>query len=152
MSVYRKKTRRMDDPVVQYRADRTVCPPLAVLAWKEVLAANGRSSGALFVRINRHGHLAHPLTRGGVPIGDPDGRMTGQAIADVIHRCAITAGLSGKWSGHSLRRGLATSLHQAGAERRLIERQGGWEAGSRAVSGYIEDADRWLHDVLDGVL
>jgi hypothetical protein len=28
----------------------------------------------------------------------------------------------------------------------------GWEAGSRAVSGYIEDADRWLYDVLDGVL
>lgn len=152
VSVYRKKTRRLDDPVVQYRPDKAICPVQAALAWTSVLAANGRTSGPLFVRINRHGHLAHQLTRDGVPIGDPGGRMTGQAVADVIRRCAITAGLSGRWSGHSLRRGLATSMRQAGADRRLIERQGGWEAGSRAVSGYIEDADRWLYDVLDGVL
>jgi site-specific recombinase XerD len=152
VSVYRKKTRRMDDPVVHYRPDKAVCPVQAALAWTGALAVDGRTAGPLFIRINRHGHLANQLTRGGVPIGDPGGRMTGQAIGDVIRRCAISAGLSGRWSGHSLRRGLATSMRQAGADRRLIERQGGWEAGSRAVSGYIEDAERWLYDVLDGVL
>jgi site-specific recombinase XerD len=152
VSVYRQKTRRLDDPVVQYRPDKTACPVEAVQEWTEALAAHGRAGGPLFVRISRHGQLANPLTRHGVPIGDSGGRMTGQAVAEVIRRCAITAGLSGRWSGHSLRRGLATSMHAAGAERRAIERQGGWEAGSRAVSGYIEDADRWLHDVLDGVL
>jgi site-specific recombinase XerD len=152
VKVYRKKTRKMDNPVVQYRSDKAVCPVRAALAWIEVLAANGRSPGPLFVRINRHGHLGHQITRNGAPIGDPAGRMTGQAVGDVIHRCAISAGLAGKWTGHSLRRGLATSMHQAGAERSLIERQGGWEKGSRAVSGYIDDADRWLVDVLEGVL
>jgi site-specific recombinase XerD len=152
VSVYRQKTRKMDDPVVQYRPDKNVCPVRAVAEWIEVLAAAGRAEGPLFVRIDRHGRIGHQVVRDGVPIGDSGGRMTGQAIADVIHRCAISAGLGGKWSGHSLRRGLATAMHQAGAERRSIERQGGWEAGSRAVSGYIEDADRWLIDVLDGVL
>lgn len=152
VKVYRKKTRKMDNPVVQYRPDRNVCPVRAALAWIEALAAAGRPSGPLFVRIDRHGHLGHQVTRNGVPIGDPAGRMTGQAVADVVHRCAISAGLTGKWTGHSLRRGLATSMHQAKAERSLIERQGGWEKGSRAVSGYIDDADRWLIDVLEGVL
>ncbi len=37
-------------------------------------------------------------------------------------------------------------------ERRLIERQGGWAAGSRAVSAYIEDSERWLYDALEGLL
>jgi site-specific recombinase XerD len=152
VSVYRQKTRKMDDPVVQYRPDRAVCPVHAVAEWTGALGTAGPTAGPLFVRIDRHGRIGHQLTRGGVPIGDSDGRMTGQAVADVIHRSAISAGLSGRWSGHSLRRGLATSMHQAGAERRQIERQGGWEAGSRAVSGYIEDADRWLFDVLEGVL
>lgn len=152
VSVYRKKTRKMDDPVIHYRPDRTVCPVRAAEAWLATLAASGRTSGPLFVRISRHGQLANTIIRDGEPIGDSGGRMTGQAIAGVIRRCAITAGLSGKWSGHSLRRGLATSLHQAGADRRVIERQGGWSPDSRAVSGYIEDADRWLVDVLDGVL
>lgn len=152
ISVYRKKTRKHDDPVLHYRPDPQLCPVRAAQAWLLKLAASGRTAGPLFVRINRHGHLAHAVTRNGVPIGDNDGRMTGQAVAEVIRRSAIAGGLGGRWSGHSLRRGLATSMHQAGAERRLIERQGGWEAGSRVVSGYIEDADRWLDDVLDGVL
>lgn len=152
VSVYRKKTRKMDDPVIRYRADAAVCPVKAAESWLGTLAANGRTSGPLFVRISRHGHLANPIIRGGAPIGSGDGRMTGQAAGSVIRRAAISAGLSGRWSGHSLRRGLATSMHQAGAARRDIERQGGWSADSRAVAGYIDDADRWLYDVLDGVL
>lgn len=152
VSVYRQKTRKHDDPVLHYQPDPALCPVRAAQAWIRELALSGRRVGPLFVRIDRHGNLAHPVMRDGVPIGDPGGRMTGQAIAAVIRRCALSAGLGGDWSGHSLRRGLATSMHQAGAERRQIERQGGWEAGSRAVSGYIEDADRWMYDVLKGVL
>jgi site-specific recombinase XerD len=152
ITVYRKKTRKMDDPVVKYRPGAALCPVRAVVAWTQVLASGGRTAGPMFVRIDRHGTLAPQLTRNGVPIGSSDGRMTGQAIADVIRRRALAAGLGGKWSGHSVRRGLATEMHRAGAERRAIERQGGWSENSRAVAGYIDDADRWLDDVLEGVL
>jgi integrase len=92
------------------------------------------------------------MTRHGLPIGDPDGRMTGQAVAEVIRRRASGAGLAGRFTGHSLRRGLATSMHRAGAEREHIERQGGWTPGSKVVAGYIEEEERWLNDVLQGVL
>lgn len=152
VSVYRQKVRKLDDPVVKRRTFAALCPVAAAEAWTGTLAAHGRTSGPLFVRIDRHGNLASPVVRDGRQIGDPSGRMTGQAIADVIRRRALAAGLGGRWSGHSLRRGLATEMHKAGAERRLIERQGGWSAGSAAVSGYIEDAERWLYDALDGVL
>jgi site-specific recombinase XerD len=152
VSVYRQKTRQLHDPVVKYRPDQSLCPVRAVAAWIGALAAAGRTTGPLFPRIDKHGHLAHPVTRNGVLIGDPTGRMTGQAVAQVIQRRALAAGLGGKWSGHSLRRGLATEMHRGKQDRRLIERQGGWTAGSSAVSGYIDDADRWLVDVLEGVL
>jgi site-specific recombinase XerD len=152
VSVYRQKVRKLDDPVVRYRNDAALCPVRATTAWIEMLASLGRPSGPLFLRINRHEQIARPLTRKGVPIGDPGGRMTGQAVAQVIHRCALAAGLGGRWTGHTLRRGFATEAHTAGIARRAIERQGGWTADSKAVSGYIEDADRWLYDVLEGVL
>jgi integrase len=147
--VYRQKTRTMDEPVIHRRPARHLCP---VCATEDLIASLGRTSGPLFVRINRHGQPAHQMTRNGQPIGDPSGRMTGQAVGDVIHRRAVTAGLTGRWTGHSLRRGLATSMRRAGAEREDIERQGGWTAGSTAVAGYIEEADRWLKDVLEGIL
>jgi integrase len=152
VNVYRQKTRKLDDPVVKYRENPVLCPVRAVIAWLEMLAAAGRTTGPLFIRIDRHGNLAPQFTRKGKPIGDPTGRMTGGAIAGVIQRRVLAAGLGGSWSGHSLRRGLADSLHKAGAQRRSIERQGGWTADSKAVAGYIDDADRWLEDVLEGVL
>lgn len=152
LEVYRQKTRIMDHPVLMYQPKADTCPVQAAEQWITALAAVHRANGPLFPRINRHGRIAHPVMRDGQPIGDPGGRMTGQAVADVIRRGALAAGLGGRWSGHSLRRGLATELHKAGRDRRLIERQGGWTAGSAAVSGYIEDAERWMYDVLEGVL
>jgi site-specific recombinase XerD len=152
INVYRKKTRKMDDPVVKYQPNPPLCPVRAVVAWTEMLAANSRAAGPLFVRIDRHGNLAPQFTRNGVPIGDSAGRMTGQAVAQVIRRRALAAGLGGRWSGHSVRRGLATEMRRVGADRRSIERQGGWSEDSKAVTGYIDDADRWLEDVLEGVL
>lgn len=152
VEVYREKVRKMDDPVVKYRSDPALCPVRAAQAWIRILAEHGRAAGPLFVRINRHGQLAPPITRDGVPIGAPGGRLSGQAVAIVIRRCALAAGLGGRWSGHSVRRGYATEARRAGVDRRLIERQGGWTADSKAVTGYFEDADRWLEDVLEGVL
>jgi integrase len=149
VSVYRQKTKLMDAPVIHRRPGSPLC---AVRAAEELVTALGRTSGPLFVRINRHGQPAHPMTRDGQPIGDPSGRLTGQAVAEVIRRHAVTAGLPGRFTGHSLRRGSATALHRAGVSRELIERQGGWSPGSRVVAGYIEEEERWLSDVFEGVL
>jgi integrase len=153
VTVYRQKVRRLDKPVVHRRPPgpgTALCPVRATEAWVARLAAAGRTDGPLFVRINRHDQLAPPVTRAGVEIGDPGGRITSQGVGDAIHRCALAAGVS--TTGHGLRRGFATAAANARVDRRLIERQGGWTAGSPVVSGYIEDADRWLQDVLDGIL
>lgn len=150
--VYRKKVKETQDPVIHRRDLAALCPVAAAEEWVAALAACGRTSGPLFVRVDRWGNLGAPIIRDDHEIGEPSGRMTGQAVGDVISHRARAAGLSGKWSGHSLRRGLATEMSKAGAERRLIERQGGWSAGSTAVSGYIEDAERWTYDALKGVL
>lgn len=149
VTVYRQKVKKSDDPVIHYRSDPAMCP---VRAAEALIAALGRSSGPLFVRIDRHGNPAHPMMRNGKPIGDESGRMSDHAVAEVIRKSALAAGLPGNWSGHSLRRGLATSMHVAGASREAIEQQGGWTPGSTAVSGYIDEAKRWANDVLEGVL
>ncbi|MET8162267.1 tyrosine-type recombinase/integrase [Sphaerisporangium sp. NPDC005289] len=93
------------------------------------------------MRIDEHGRVAAPMTRAGRPIGDPDGRMTPEAIADVVARIAAAAGLEGRWTGHSLRRGFATAARRAGANLERIGRHGGWADGSRALLGYLEEGD-----------
>lgn len=152
LSVYRRKTRRHEEVAIPYAAEPELCPVLAVREWLEFLAAHRRTEGALFVRINQHGHLAPPMTRKGVPIGDPFGRLTPEAVSDVIERRARAAGLAGRWRGHSVRRGYATEARRAGHDRIRIARGGGWTEDSPVLAGYIEDADRWTDNALKGVL
>ena len=45
-----------------------------------------------------------------------------------------------RFSGHSLRRGGATSMLKAGAEPLNVSRHGRWADGSRAFAGYVEEA------------
>jgi integrase len=150
--VYRKKLQRLDEVAIPFAADVTLCPVLAVMRWKACLERHGRTTGPLFVRINRHGHLGPDMRRDGRPIGDPAGRMTGQAISQVIERTARSVALTGRWSGHSVRRGFATEARKAGHDQIRIARQGGWADNSTALAGYIEDADRWTDNALKGVL
>ena len=133
------------------RGARTgTCPVKAVQAWLALLAGHGRTSGPLFLRVDRWGQLGRaPSGR-----GTPDGRLTGQAVATVVRRAALAAGLDpdALWSGHSLRRGLATEARRAGHDQIRIGRHGGWVDGSRALAGYVEDADRWADSPLVGLL
>jgi integrase len=127
------------------------CPVRAVLAWLETLAAAGRGAGhdPLFVRVDRHGVLGRVATgRGSV-----DGRLTGQAVALVVRRAAVGAGLDpdAAWSGHSLRRGFATEVYRAGADPLRIARHGGWADGSRVLLGYVDEVDRWSRNPLAAV-
>jgi site-specific recombinase XerD len=134
---------------VPYGSHPGTCPVRTVQAWIALLEHAGRSSGPLFVRIDRHDHLGQVATGR----GSPDGRLTGQAIAQIVQRTATSAGLpaSAAWSGHSLRRGFATETYRAGADPLRIARHGGWTDGSATLLGYIDEVDRWKTNPLVGV-
>lgn len=95
-----------------YGSRRETCPVRSLKAWIEVL---GRDEGALFCRIDRHGNIG-------------DG-ISDRAICDVVKKRARDGGLDPRrYSGHSLRAGLATEAATAGATEKSIMRQGDWKS------------------------
>ncbi|MER6557229.1 site-specific integrase [Streptomyces sp. NPDC001027] len=149
-SVYRRKIKAFTDTAVPFGSNPATCPVRAVRGLREALAEVGRTEGPLFVRVDRHGRMAPPMFRRGLPIGDPSGRLTAQAASQVVERAAEAAGLEGQWSGHSLRRGFATAARKAGHDLVRIGRHGGWADGSRALLGYFEDSDKWEDNPVTG--
>jgi integrase len=134
---------------IPYGTDPHTCPVRTLKAWLALLRASGHTGGPLFVRIDRHGRLGRCSTGR----GSPDGRITGQAVAIVVHRAGTRAGIGSDkvWSGHSLRRGFATEARRAGHDGIQISRHGGWVDGSRALAGYFERADQWTENPLRGI-
>ncbi|MEU7267105.1 site-specific integrase [Streptomyces albidoflavus] len=151
VTAYRKKVRRHTINAVLYGADPATCPVRALRTYRAALRDAGRADGPLFVRVDRWDRIAPPLTRRGLPIGDPAGRMTAEAAAEVVERLAVAAGLSGDWSGHSLRRGFATAARAAGHDPLEIARAGGWVDGSRVLARYLTDLDRVKNSPLVGI-
>ncbi|XUL89727.1 site-specific integrase [Streptomyces galilaeus] len=149
-AVYRRKLKAFTDTAIPYGANPATCPVRAVRALREAMAEAGRTDGPLFVRIDRHGRVAPPMYRRGRPIGDPSGRITPEAAADVVERTAAGAGLDGRWTGHSLRRGFANAARKAGHDVVRVGRHGGWVDGSKALLGYFEDADKWEDNPVAG--
>ena len=154
---------------IHYASAEALCPVRAVLAWLAYLAAHGHPAGPLFTRVDRWGNLgaaaggryrAAPL-RGSRA---RDGRLRPQAIGDIVTAACEAAGLAAPgrpagpadaqaarqdppalgerrgYSGHSLRRGGATSMLKAGAQPLNVSRHGRWADGSRAFAGYVEEA------------
>jgi integrase len=146
---------------VHYASAEAVCPVRAVLAWTGYLAARGITAGPLFTRIDRWGNLGagaggryagaargrEPLA-GRESLAGRDGRLRPQAIGDIVAAACGAAGLARpeasrgrrRYSGHSLRRGGATSMLKAGAQPLNVSRHGRWADGSRAFAGYVEEA------------
>ncbi|MFD3841441.1 integrase [Streptomyces sp. NPDC058642] len=152
--VWRPKVNHEGPLGVPYGSNPATCPVRALRAWRQHLIDQGQPpTGPLFLRIDRHGRIAHPMRRNGRPIGDPTGRITGEGIGDAVARAAARAHLAApagllpdlppRWSGHSLRRGFATAAKQAG--KGLIEtgRHGGWSDGSKSLAGYFDQAGVW---------
>ena len=106
----------------------------AVAAVQEWIAAAGLTTGPLFRHIRRGGHLT-------------DERLTGRSIADIVKRLAGAAGLDpARYSGHSLRAGLATSAAIAGAGLTSIMKQTRHKSVDVAKT-YIRDTDLWRDNV-----
>ena len=117
--------------------DGPCCPATALRAW---LNAGGIKEGPVFRPISKWGVVA------GTALGEG-------SVNDVLAACAALAGLDyvPDLSSHSLRRGMATSAHRAGADFRDIKRQGGWRHDG-TVQGYIEEASRFAENAAASLL
>jgi integrase len=83
------------------------CPVRALKAWLE---AAGIDDGPVFREVTRHGHVLAA-------------RLSAGTVARVVKGAAASIGLDPlRFSGHSLRAGLATSAAKAGKEERHIMR------------------------------
>jgi len=110
------------------------CPVRACRAWLE---AAGVAEGAVFRSVDRHGHLGE--------------RLDGADVSRLVKRAARRAGLdAARFSGHSLRAGLATTAARAGRTDRSIMAQGRWR--SRAmVDRYVRDASLFADNASAGI-
>ncbi|MFD8943399.1 tyrosine-type recombinase/integrase [Streptomyces californicus] len=151
VSIYRVKMKKFTDSAIAYGKNPATCPVRALRALITAMKEAGRVDGPLFVRIDRHGRIAPPMTRKGEPIGDPSGRLTPDAASDVIERLAAAAGFEGRWRGHSLRRGFATAAQQAKAPMIRVARQGGWSDNSTSLARYFDEGDLWEDNPVTGL-
>lgn len=98
------------EAAVPYGSTPETCP---VRAWREWVAAARIDNGALFRRIDRHGHI--------------NGRgLHKDSIGGIVKRAALAAGLDPAiYAGHSLRAGFCTQAWMNGAREFDIMRQTG---------------------------
>lgn len=129
------------------RSVRTVAIPYnndepeicAARAWQRWLDAYGRTDPAApaFPRIDRWGHIG--------------GAMAPDSVTTAVARVAQRSGVPIRWTGHSLRSGLATEGRKNGKDPVNIARQGGWAPGSKAMLGYMQLADEWDDNAAAGL-
>lgn len=123
----RSKTDQLGQGVVKAipYGDGSCCPATALRTWLDAAAI---TAGPIFRSITKWGEIGQ----------------------DALHEASVNAVLEGcanlvkldyvpQLSSHSLRRGMATSAHRAGADFQDIKRQGGWRHDG-TVQGYIEEA------------
>ena len=125
------------------------CPVRATQAWTGLLAQRGITSGALFRPIDRHGRIGDEPAAS----GKPRARLTGRAVAEIVRRHALAAGLpdASGYKGHSLRSGGASSAYEAGAPVAGIAGHGRWAENSPVVLGYVRAVDKWKNHPMRGV-
>lgn len=112
---------------IPYGSRPDTCPVRALGGWLEAASI---TDGPLFRSVNRHGQLQ-------------PGRLSDRTVALVVKRAAAAAGLEpNRYSGHSLRAGLATSAAAAGASERSIMAQTGHRSAAM-VRRYIRDGSLW---------
>lgn len=102
-----------------------ICPVIAVNDWLLQLGAE-------------NGYVFRAVTKGGVI---SKAGLCDRAVADIVKHYALKSGLPPeKYSGHSLRAGLATSAAQQGISSWKIRQQTGHKSEAM-LSKYIRDSD-----------
>lgn len=113
-----------------------VCPVRALDEW---LAASAINDGAVFRPVDRHSRIT-------------DAALSGEAVAAVVKERALAAGLDpSRYSGHSLRAGLATSAAAAGVSAWKIKQQTG-HVSDAMLARYIRDGDLFRNNALIEIL
>jgi integrase len=108
VAIRRSKSDQTGEGAVVYvpPADHAdLCAVRAVRAW---CAAVGLTSGPLFRSVNRHGQLGP--------------RLSDRRVDAIVRRVARRAGLEGRYSAHSMRSGVVTSLAARGRTETEIMR------------------------------
>jgi integrase len=125
------------------------CPVRATQEWASLLAGRGITSGALFRPVDRHGRIGDEPEAA----GKPRDRLTGRAVAEIVRRRALAAGLkdASKYKGHSLRSGGASAAYATGAPVAGIAGHGRWAEQSPVVLGYVRAVDKWKNHPMRGV-
>jgi len=109
---------------IPYGRNTDSCPVTALQEWLE---ASGITSGLILRSVNKWGQI-------GGGISDKD-------VARVVKYAASLAGFdAARYSGHSLRAGLATSAAAAGVSERIIMQQTGHKS-ERMVRKYIREGN-----------
>jgi integrase len=144
VAIYRVKTRQHADARIP--AEDSPVTVAAIKKWIAVLAAHGRTSGPLFPVICKHGEWGNGHCG---PHGED--RMTERSAGRRVRLAAQEAGLEGRFTIHSGRRGFATEAAHAGHGMLAIARHGrAWSDNSRSLQGYIDDAATWTMNPLKG--
>ena len=137
VTVRRSKTDQLGEGAevaIAEGAHAATCPVRALRAWLELAAV---AEGAVFRSVDRHGHVG--------------GRLDGAEVSRVVKRSAKRAGLdASRFSGHSLRAGLATTAAKLGRADRSIMRQGRW-ASRAMVDRYVRDASLFTDNASAGI-
>lgn len=112
------------------------CPVRALQAW---ISAAGISAGPIFRAVDRFDRVS------------PEA-LSDRSVASIVKSAAERTGIdASRFSGHSLRAGLATSAALAGRSDRAIMAQTGHR--SRAmVDRYVRAADAWRDNAAAGLL
>ncbi|WP_351229998.1 hypothetical protein [Streptomyces sp. NPDC002133] len=124
---------------VPYGSRPSICPVRAWTAWKEAAGLDD-PDGYAWRRLHNRWHT---LMEGG---------LQPESIGDVVTRAGERAGIEIRFTGHSPRRGLATSSRLKGHDQIVIAKQGGWAPHSKVLAGYLEVVDQWEDNALLGVL
>jgi site-specific recombinase XerD len=112
-----------DKRALPYGSHPQTCPVRNLRRWLEVLS---EAEGPIFRPIDRHGNLG-------------EAALSDRSVCEVVKRRAQAAGLSrDRYSGHSLRAGLATAASAAGVSQRSIMDQGDWKS-VQTVMRYVRE-------------
>lgn len=119
---------------IPFGKNPATCPVRALRDW---LDSAGITEGPVFRPVDRNGHVRK-------------GGLTDQSVALIVKEAAAAAGLSGDYSGLSLRAGFATAAVQAGETMLNIMRQTGHKQPSTLMR-YVRHVNVWKDNPASGI-
>lgn len=119
---------------VPYQSDPVGCPVRAIRAWLEVSQLR---DGPLIRAVDRHGNLSA-------------GAMSARNISEAVTRMAGSAGLQGRYTGHSLRAGFCTTAARLGRSEHAIMAVTGHKSAD-TLRRYIRRGTVWQSNASAGL-